>query len=119
MATTTKTQTYPQRAAALKKALRETFPGTTFSLVGSRGTGYGWYHLTWTDGPTTQAVDAIVAEHQDGGKYGFNVNTQRNFSAAFTAWAQAQVADYDDNLHEKYIERYRILAATDAREVTL
>lgn len=119
MHTETETQTYPQRAAALKKVLRETFPGITFSLVGSRGTGYGWYHLSWTDGPTSAAVDAIVAQHQDGGKYGFNVNTQRNFSPALTAWAQAQVDDYDDNLHDKYIERYRILAQTDAREVTL
>lgn len=44
----------------IRRALREAFPGVKFSLRGSRGTGYGWFSLDWTDGPTTRQVDALT-----------------------------------------------------------
>lgn len=44
----------------IRRALREAFPGVKFSLRGSRGTGYGWYSLSWTDGPTTRQADEIT-----------------------------------------------------------
>lgn len=40
--------------------MRAAFPGVKFSLRGSRGTGYGWFSLSWTDGPTTRQADAVT-----------------------------------------------------------
>lgn len=52
--------TVTETGKAIRKALREAFPGVKFSLRGSRGTGYGWFSLSWTDGPTTSQADAIT-----------------------------------------------------------
>lgn len=52
--------TVVETGKAIRKALREAFPGVKFSLRGSRGTGYGWFSLSWTDGPTTYAADEIT-----------------------------------------------------------
>lgn len=99
---------------AIRHALREAFPGVKFSLRGSRGTGYGWFSLSWTDGPTTSQADAVAngfrssyfdgmddSTHQipatmyadpDGvireHRYSCNgVNTERDYSPEATAWA--------------------------------
>lgn len=102
----------------IRRALRLAFPGVKFSLRGSRGTGYGWFSLSWTDGPTTWQVDAITngfrSSYFDGmddstrsipatmyaGDDGVirehryhcsGVNTQRDYSDAATDWAMAYV----------------------------
>ena len=102
----------------IRRALRAAFPGVKFSLRGSRGTGYGWLSLSWTDGPTTRQVDAITngfrdsyfdgmtdSTHQipatmyagDDGvirehRYSCNgVNTSRDYSEAAAAWARSYV----------------------------
>ena len=48
----------------LRKDLRKAFPGTKFSLNGSRGTGYGYYDCRWTGGPTEAEVREIVHPYQ-------------------------------------------------------
>lgn len=63
-ATATKPATVKETAAALRKALRETFPGTKFSVRMSPGTGHGWLHVTYTDGPTTEAVRAVTDQFE-------------------------------------------------------
>lgn len=102
----------------IRRALRRAFPGVTFSLRGSRGTGYGWFSLSWTDGPTTWQVDEITggfrssyfdgmddSTHQipatmyadpDGvireHRYSCNgVNTSRDYSPAASEWALSYV----------------------------
>ena len=104
----------------IRRALRLAFPGVKFSLRGSRGTGYGWFSLSWTDGPTASQVDAITngfrssyfdgmddSTHQipatmyadDDGVIRerrfacHGVNTQRDYSDAATMWA----CDYVDS----------------------
>lgn len=52
--------TVTETGTEIRRALRAAFPGVKFSLRGSRGTGYGWFNLSWTDGPTTSAVDAVT-----------------------------------------------------------
>lgn len=52
--------TVRETGTEIRRALRDAFPGVKFSLRGSRGTGYGWFSLSWTDGPTTRAVDAVT-----------------------------------------------------------
>lgn len=49
------------RHKAIRKALKIEFPSTKFSITGSRGTGYGWSRIGWTDGPTEQRVRGVVA----------------------------------------------------------
>ena len=60
----------PESAKLLKKTLRAAFPAVTFSVKLSRGTGYGYCDVSWTDGPTRQRVEAVVApfegSHFDG-----------------------------------------------------
>lgn len=51
----------PQETAArIRKALRNAFPGQSFSLRCERGTGWGYMNLTWVDGPTTAQVEAVT-----------------------------------------------------------
>lgn len=51
-------------AAHLRKTLRAAFPGTRFSVRMDRGTAYGWLTVTWTDGPTDEAVSAITTRYE-------------------------------------------------------
>lgn len=110
--------TVTETGKAIRKALREAFPGVKFSLRGSRGTGYGWFSLSWTDGPTTRQADAItngfrssyfdgmtdsthqipatmyadpdgVIREHDYSCHG--VNTSRDYSPEATAWATSYV----------------------------
>ena len=53
--------TVRETAAALRKALREAFPGARFSVRMASGTAYGWLSVSWTDGPTVEQVDAVAA----------------------------------------------------------
>lgn len=102
----------------IRRALRAAFPGVKFSLRGSRGTGYGWFSLSWTDGPTTSQADEVTngfrssyfdgmddSTHQipatmyadaDGvireHRYHCNgVNTSRGFSPEATTWALSYI----------------------------
>ena len=49
------------RHAAIRAALKIAFPAVKFSVTGSRGTGYGWSRVNWTDGPSDHLVRACVA----------------------------------------------------------
>lgn len=49
-----------ESAALLKQALRAAFPAVEFSVRLSRGTGYGYCHVRWTDGPTTTLAQEIT-----------------------------------------------------------
>lgn len=51
-------------AKVLKQTLRAAFPAVRFSVRLSRGTGYGNYHVSWTDGPTTRCVERITHTFQ-------------------------------------------------------
>lgn len=53
--------TVKETAQEIRAALRREFPGVKFSLRMTRGTGYGWMSLSYTDGPVTRAVDSITA----------------------------------------------------------
>ena len=48
----------------IRRALKAAFPGVKFSLRGSRGTGYGWFSLDWTDGPTDRRVREVTGGFQ-------------------------------------------------------
>lgn len=105
-----------ETAAAIRKALRARYPGVKFSLTMSRGTGYGWMSLSWTDGPLTSEVNAITngfrSSYFDGmddsthsipatlyaapdgslveHKWSCNgVNASRHYSPEAEAWAEA------------------------------
>ena len=57
--------TTKETAAQMRKALREAFPATKFSVRMSRGTGYGWFDLTWADGPSTTQVQQVTDRFRD------------------------------------------------------
>lgn len=77
--------------STLKRYLRATFPATTFSVTRGRGTGYGWTHISWTDGPTSRRVTDALAlvgaapGHMDNTDYfdGERVSPRRDLSEAF------------------------------------
>ena len=48
-------------AKLVRKHLKKEFPGVTFSVRSSRYAGGSSVDVRWTDGPTQNAVDAIVA----------------------------------------------------------
>ncbi|GAA3510068.1 hypothetical protein GCM10022234_00320 [Aeromicrobium panaciterrae] len=56
--------TVKETGQEIRKALKAAFPGVKFSLRGSRGTGYGWFSLSWVDGPTTGQVREITGGFQ-------------------------------------------------------
>lgn len=47
-------------AAAIRSALRRTFPGVPFSVRMARGTACGWIDVSWTDGPTSDMVGQVT-----------------------------------------------------------
>lgn len=51
----------------LRAELKREFPGTKFSIRRSRGTGYGYVHVGWTDGPTDAEVSAITRGYEGEG----------------------------------------------------
>lgn len=108
--------TVKETAAALRKALREAFPGVRFSVRMSRGTAYGWLDVHYSDGPTWEQVRRIAHGFQrsqfdgmddsyksieptlyvreDGTMYeqrwgSRGVNVSRDYSPEVTAWAES------------------------------
>ena len=80
--------TVRETAAALRKALREAFPGARFSVRMASGTAYGWLSVSWTDGPTVEQVDAVAAPFAAACR---GVNTHRAHSPERMAAALALV----------------------------
>ncbi|MEL4506266.1 LPD29 domain-containing protein [Luteococcus sp. H138] len=95
-----------ETAAAMRKALRQQFPETKFRVTMSRGTGYGWIDVRWTDGPTSEQVRAVTRQFQDSYFDGMDdsyhsiqgrpyrccgVTDQRDYSPERKQWADAQV----------------------------
>ena len=104
----------------MKAELKRAFPATKFYVRCSRGTGYGWVSLRWTDGPTYERVTSIAHVYQGSGFdamtdcsytihhveadengapvtscYGTKgVNCKREISPAFARRLLAQVAAY-------------------------
>lgn len=48
----------------MRAALKVAFPAVKFSITRSRGTGYGYVHVTWTDGPSGSKVSAITNQYE-------------------------------------------------------
>lgn len=67
MTSETKQLTAADSNKLLKKALRKAFPGTKFSVRMSRGTGYGNAWVRWTDGPSTEEVQKVIAPFEGQG----------------------------------------------------
>lgn len=110
--------TVKETGTEIRRALKRAFPGVVFSLRGSRGTGYGWFSLSWTDGPTTAAVDRVTGAFRSSYFDGMDdsthtipatmyadpdgvirehdyhcngVNSSRNYSPEADAWARSYV----------------------------
>lgn len=105
--------TVPETSRAVKAALRKAFPGVKFSVRNSTGTGYGWLHATWTDGPTVREVDKVVNPYR---VRLCGINISRHYSEA-EAWAVARNPapnpNYDhDPADPNYTARRQLLAET-------
>jgi hypothetical protein len=110
---TTTSLTPVEIAKDARKAIRAAFPGLKFSLTNSSGTGYGWLHLSWTDGPTDQAMRDIV-DTFDAMLGGYtHINSSRRYSVDAETFAAAEVAAnpgrWDDN---DYFATRRVLYNT-------
>lgn len=53
-----------ETAAALRGALRDAFPAVRFSVRMDRGSATGWLMVAWVDGPSEDAVGAVVRGFQ-------------------------------------------------------
>lgn len=51
-------------AKEVRAALKRAFPGVKFSVRRSTGTASAWLGVHWEDGPTDQAVRAVVAYYE-------------------------------------------------------
>ncbi|MFN2344768.1 MAG: LPD29 domain-containing protein, partial [Dermatophilaceae bacterium] len=105
-----------ETAAAMRKALKAAWPGVKFSVTMSRGTGHGWLHVNYVDGPlesevrglcygfqssqfsgmddSYHSVDSTLYAEPDGSlvEYRFSccgVNTSRDYSPEAEAWAKS------------------------------
>lgn len=110
---------YPKQSAAImRRILRANFPACKFSVTTERGSMVSSVRISWMDGPSTKAVDALVrgfvAGRFDGmtDSYDYDndkllnvegvmyrpgcsyVFTSRACSPAFVARAAAQVAEF-------------------------
>src|ERR1043166_4317182 len=104
----------PESAKLLKATLRKAFPATAFTVRLSRGTGYGYCHVGWTDGPSTRLVQAVADRFEgegfdgmvdcsyhkdnllpDGRQTGLRgVNCSRHISAASARRPLQAIADF-------------------------
>lgn len=53
-------------AKNIRKELAEAFPGVKFSVRCSRFSGGNSIDVSWTDGPTSNRVEAIIGKYKDG-----------------------------------------------------
>lgn len=131
-------------AREMRKALKAAWPTVKFSLTMSRGTGYGWLDLDWTDGPVESDVLALDGGFQDsyfdGMDDGYHrtgnarysccgVCSQRRYSPAAEQWARAQVVAHpgrwghgNDPVNPSDPDYYAVrhlLHETDLTKVTL
>ena len=104
-----------EQAKMIRASLRESLPGTKFSVRQSRG-GHS-ITVTWTDGPTTAQVQAIVGRYAGGGFDGMQdlqysvtryvagepvlmgatyINAERRLSARFITQRLQRVCDRHD-----------------------
>lgn len=104
----------PESAKLLKVTLRRAFPAVKFSVTLDRGTAYGCANVSWTDGPTTRRVEAVVSPFEgegfdgsqdlaysirntlpDGRRTGLRlISCNRHVSASLARKAAAQVAAF-------------------------
>lgn len=79
----TETMEARETTKAIRRALKDAFPNTKFSVRRSRGTGYGWIMVDWTDGPTAAQVESVAAAfkgfefHCSGLNYHHSVSPER------------------------------------------
>lgn len=130
-----------ETAAALRKALKAAFPATKFSVRMASGTGYGWFDVNWTDGPTWQQARTVIDTFQsydfdhyhdvrvpreptllidlDGNavehRYSCTgIVDQRDYSPAARAWGEANMpAEFEQVLAEKWPCAGHDLAVTE------
>jgi hypothetical protein len=77
-------------AIMLRSALKATFPGVKFSVRKGNGTGAAWLSVSWVDGPTNTAVQAIT-ERYKGSNWNLNNNDSRtNNSNALVVFDDAE-----------------------------
>jgi hypothetical protein len=103
-----------------RKAFRSAFPTAKFSLTGQRGTGYGWFSLSWTDGPTRAQVEEVIAPFDARlGQY-HSILISRHFSQDARDRAAAEIAAHpgrwfsqDDTPGSNYFETMRCLTELD------
>ena len=60
----TKRYSTKETAAALRKDLRNRWPGAKFSVRMATGTAYGWLDVSWTDGPNSRDVDTACRGYE-------------------------------------------------------
>lgn len=58
---------YAESSRLLKRMLTKAFPGTTFRVKLSSGTGYGNLYVMWTDGPSCTEVATITSGFEGQG----------------------------------------------------
>lgn len=65
----TRTLNASEAGRLLKAALKATYPGVQFAVRRGRGTGAGWLHVAWIDGPRSQAAVQDIADRYTGRRF--------------------------------------------------
>lgn len=86
--------TVKETGQQIRKALKQAFPGTKFSLRMATGTAYGWFDLTWTDGPTPSQVDAVANAFRSSYFDGMDDSTHQ-ISAPLVAEADGVIREHE------------------------
>lgn len=87
-------------AAALRRHLRNAFPGTRFSVTMERGSAYGWIHVSWTDGPRWAEVRPITERYEssrfDGRDDGYHATGNSRWNCCGVSTHRAMSAEIHD-----------------------
>ena len=103
---------HAQAAANIRKELKAAFPGVKFSVTSDSYAGGNSVSIHWTEGPTTERVEAISGKYQEGSFDGmidlYTASSERRFTEAYggAQYVQCQRSE-SDALREVLTAAYR------------
>ncbi len=88
MTTATAPASVKDAAAAIRRDLKATFPGTKFSVRKGNGTASAWIDVAWTDGPNDDMVRTITDSYKQASSPVVGVCLERRISTPVLLKAQ-------------------------------
>lgn len=115
----TTTQRARQDTAHIKASFTAHFPGIKVSVRRSRGTGWGWVDVTWTDGPQWSTVEEAMRGVRAECWHVRDISYTRTYSDAAQGHALALTTRPNVHPWDAAVAARRILDQLDLTGTTL